>query len=250
MREIKSLFRASRPKGPNDDSDKSVAIEIHLVDGPILVTLHTVKALLFLPGGGGGGAYLISDPKIGGAYLIERGAYFKSHIFDEIHNNFPYFTILPITKTEQENGFYRHFTFMQRHLYPNSALLLEIKSKGSDWNKKKYCWSVIYIGHMLKPSLLFSILSVISRGWGGGLNREGGLLQNLTAKGGGGLFREGGLIERGRLNRAFMVVVLANWSLADVSGPIESTVVWVCVAWPLSGGGLLDYYQLIFQRCW
>ena len=53
---------------------------------------------------------------------------------------------------------------------------------------------------MLQPSLLFSILS---RGWGGGLNREGGLLQNVTAKGvGGGLLermaflnRERGLIE-------------------------------------------------------
>ena len=30
-------------------------------------------------------------------------------------------------------------------------------------------------------------------GEGGGLNREGGILQNLTAK--GGLVREGGLIE-------------------------------------------------------
>ena len=95
---------------------------------------------------------------------------------------------------------------------------------------------------MLKPSRLFSILTVISRGrGGGGLNREGGLVQNLTAKGGGPI-REGDLIERGRLNRAFMVVVLPKWSLADASGPTESTVVWVCVEWPLSGGGLLDYY--------
>ena len=54
----------------------------------------------------------------------------------------------------------------------------------------------------LQPSLLFSILST---GWGAGLNREGGLTQNLTAKGGlisyywGGPKREmgwgGGLIE-------------------------------------------------------
>ena len=42
--------------------------------------------------------------------------------------------------------------------------------------------------------MLFSILTVISKGCG--LNREGGLLQNLTAKGRGeGLIREGGLKE-------------------------------------------------------
>ena len=46
---------------------------------------------------------------------------------------------------------------------------------------------------MLQPSLLFSILS---RGWGGGLNREGGLLQNVTAKGvGGGIIREDGFFK-------------------------------------------------------
>ena len=42
---------------------------------------------------------------------------------------------------------------------------------------------------------------------GGGVNKEGGLLQNLTTK--GGLTREGGLIERGGgwgLNRAFTVL--------------------------------------------
>ena len=43
---------------------------------------------------------------------------------------------------------------------------------------------------MLKPSLQFSNLALISRGLGG-LNRDGGLLQNLTAKG-GGLIREVG----------------------------------------------------------
>ena len=32
----------------------------------------------------------MSGPKRGG--LLERGANFKSHIFDEIHNNFSYFT--------------------------------------------------------------------------------------------------------------------------------------------------------------
>ena len=49
---------------------------------------------------------------------------------------------------------------------------------------------------MLQRSLLFSILSM---GWGGGLierEREGALLQNLTAK--------AGLLER-ELNRAFAV---------------------------------------------
>ena len=30
------------------------------------------------------------------------GGYLKSYIFDEIHNNFPNFTITTITKTEQE----------------------------------------------------------------------------------------------------------------------------------------------------
>ena len=48
----------------------------------------------------GGGPCLISGPKKDG--LIGGGAYFKSHIFDEIHNNFPYFTIIPITKTERK----------------------------------------------------------------------------------------------------------------------------------------------------
>ena len=38
-------------------------------------------------------------------------AYFKSHIFNVIHNNFSYVTIITITKTEQENVFfYHHFT--------------------------------------------------------------------------------------------------------------------------------------------
>ena len=42
---------------------------------------------------GGGGAYLISGPKKGG--LMERGmgAYSKSYISDEIHNNFPKFLL-------------------------------------------------------------------------------------------------------------------------------------------------------------
>ena len=43
---------------------------------------------------------------------------------------------------------------------------------------------------MLQLSLLIRILPLISRGWGGGVNREGGLSQNLTTK--GGLIREGG----------------------------------------------------------
>ena len=37
-------------------------------------------------------------------------------------------------------------------------------------------------------------------GWGGGLNREGGLINFLPLKtGGGGLLEEGGLFERGGL---------------------------------------------------
>ena len=72
------------------------------------------------PGGGGGGL------TTGG--LIERGAYLKSYIFDEIHNNFPNFTFTPITKTEQEIGFCIIILQMQRHLFPISTLLLEIKT--------------------------------------------------------------------------------------------------------------------------
>ena len=37
------------------------------------------------------------------------GAYTKSHILDEMHNNFPIFTITLITKTEQEIGFVSPF---------------------------------------------------------------------------------------------------------------------------------------------
>ena len=52
---------------------------------------------------------------------------------------------------------------------------------------------------MLQPSLLFNILTLISRGWGrGGSIEKEGLLQNLTVNwGGGGLLERGGLIERG-----------------------------------------------------
>ena len=79
--------------------------------------------------------------------LIESGgggggvAYFKLHIFDEIHNNFPYFTIIPITKTAQENGFFITILQMQRNLYL-VFVASENKdqvSKESDWNDKKYC---------------------------------------------------------------------------------------------------------------
>ena len=51
----------------------------------------------------------------GGGFLEGGGPYFKSYIFDEIHNNFSKFTITPVTKTEQETerncfGRYHHFT--------------------------------------------------------------------------------------------------------------------------------------------
>ena len=52
------------------------------------------------------GAFLISGPKRG--VLIREVGLIQ--IFDEIHNDFPYFTIAPITKTEQENGFVSPFS--------------------------------------------------------------------------------------------------------------------------------------------
>ena len=45
------------------------------------------------------------------------GSYFKSHIFEEIDNNFPFFTITPVTQTEQEIGFVSPFYKMQIHLF-------------------------------------------------------------------------------------------------------------------------------------
>ena len=66
---------------------------------------------------------------------------------------------------------------MQRHLYPNSMIILEIKVK-SDWNARKYAWRK---GRGLN--------------WGGG-GGGGSLLQNLTSKGEGRI-RLGDLIERG-----------------------------------------------------
>ena len=46
------------------------------------------------------------------------GAYSKSCIYEEIHNNVPNFTFTPVTKTEQETGFVSPF-----------YLRLEIKMK-------------------------------------------------------------------------------------------------------------------------
>ena len=71
---------------------------------------NTVKALLIPQGAclisglkrerGGGGAYWR-----GGLNRDGGGAYFKSfNKFDEIHTNFPNFTMTPISKTEQEIG--------------------------------------------------------------------------------------------------------------------------------------------------
>ena len=61
----------------------------------------TVKALL-----SSRGVLFNSGPTRGG---LNRegggGAYLKSYIFDEIHNNFPNFTFTPIANTEQEIGF-------------------------------------------------------------------------------------------------------------------------------------------------
>ena len=56
------------------------------------------------------GAYLIPGPKRGGLNREGEGL-ISNHIFSmEGHNNFPYFTFILITKTEQENGFVSHFT--------------------------------------------------------------------------------------------------------------------------------------------
>ena len=41
---------------------------------------------------------------------MERRAYLKSYIFDEIHSNVPNFTIKPKTKKEQEIGFLSPFS--------------------------------------------------------------------------------------------------------------------------------------------
>ena len=53
-----------------------------------------------------------------------------------------------MTKTEQENGFVAPFykcnaifTPTQRYLWNKDQVSIE-----SDWNKKEYCWNVIYIG--------------------------------------------------------------------------------------------------------
>ena len=58
--------------------------------------MQALRAGAYLGGG------LIRDWGGGGAYL-------KSFIFVEIYNNFPNFTITPITETEQGNGFVSPF---------------------------------------------------------------------------------------------------------------------------------------------
>ena len=66
---------------------------------------------------------------------------------------------------------------MQRHLYPNSTIILEIKDQLSiqiGWNAREYSLNVIFIGlmenkvYLLCPSLLLSILTLTSRVKGGG----------------------------------------------------------------------------------
>ena len=56
-------------------------------------------------GEGGGGAYFMPGPKRRG--LTERGCLLKIKCY--IHNNFPNFTIIPITETEEEIGFVSPF---------------------------------------------------------------------------------------------------------------------------------------------
>ena len=97
------------------------------------------------------------------------GAYLKSHIFDEMHNNFPNFTISPMTKTVQEIGFVSPF-----YKYNVIYTLLNVTSRSKD---------------QVSIESDCSILTLISKRWSGGLIERGGgggagsLLQNLTAKG-------------------------------------------------------------------
>ena len=75
------------------------------------------------------GAYLISGPNNGGVIIEGGGGLFKIRYFRQNDNNFPNLTIPPVTKTEQEFGLVSPVLQVQRHLYPNSKLLLEIKTK-------------------------------------------------------------------------------------------------------------------------
>ena len=78
------------------------------------------------------GSDLISDPERGRLNREGRGggwAYFKSHIFDGIHKNFPYFPIITITNCRTRKWFSITILQLQRHLCPDSTLLPEIKTK-------------------------------------------------------------------------------------------------------------------------
>ena len=124
-------------------------------------------------------SYLISGPKREGLVREGWGAYSKWYIFDEVHNNFPNFTITPITKTEQETGFVSPFYKWNVIYILNQAGNKDEVSIESDWNTKEHCWNDIYIGltdnqvEMLRLSSLFSVFCRGGGGGGGGgLNRE------------------------------------------------------------------------------
>ena len=96
---------------------------------------------------------MISGPKRAGGGglireggLIERecvcgrgGAYSKSYILDEIHNNFPNLTITPIIKTEQEIGFVSPFYKCNIIYTQAQAGNKDEVSIESDRNTKEYC---------------------------------------------------------------------------------------------------------------
>ena len=71
------------------------------------------------PGGGGGGLFVFKH---------ERGAYFKSNIFQEIHLNFPNFTFSPSTKSRAR--YWLCITLSHATPFsPNSMILLEMKGQ-------------------------------------------------------------------------------------------------------------------------
>ena len=58
------------------------------------------------------------------AFNNGEGGLFKIiSFFVEIHNNFPNFSIAPISTTEQEIGFVSTILKAQHHLFPDSTLL-------------------------------------------------------------------------------------------------------------------------------
>ena len=107
----------------------------------------------------------------------------KLFIFDEIHNNFPNFTITAITETEEEIGFCITILYVQCHLYHNFSgnkdqvsieRLLKHKEillkQQLHWPDSKSSRDV---------TALFASLVFYPGGGGGRLNGEGGLYYKI-----------------------------------------------------------------------